>query len=339
MKCSPTFFTRQNRKINPAGLIATGAIFALILAVTSICVGSVQVTPGEIFATIMGEKNTAAARIILYVRLPRTIACISAGAGLAGAGVIIQSVLNNPLASPNIIGVNAGAGLCAVICVAFFPHHPYLLPFAAFAGALVSVMLVYNIARRTGSSKITIVLAGVAVNSLLNAGTDAVHTFVPDALIGGNSFRIGGLSSVQPKILYPACILIAVALVLTFLLRNELDVLSLGEDTAVSLGLSVKTYRFLLLMSAALLAGASVSFAGLISFVGLIIPHCARFMVGSETRFLFPLSAAMGASFLTLCDILARTMFMPFEIPVGIILSFLGGPFFIWLLLKKKGGQ
>ncbi|MEG1800448.1 MAG: iron ABC transporter permease [Oscillospiraceae bacterium] len=308
----------------------------VLVCILSICIGSVRITPMEILNTIMGDRNTGGARIIMYVRMPRTIACICAGAGLAAAGAIIQSVLNNPLAGPNIIGVNAGAGFAAIVFCAFFPQ---LLPIGAFIGALLSVLLVYNIARKTGASKITIVLAGVAVNSFLNAGTDTIFTFFPDALVGGNGFRIGGMSALQPKVLYPACGIIIFALLLSFVLRNELDVLSLGEEAAASLGMNVKLYRFLLLMCAALLAGASVSFAGLLGFVGLIVPHTARFFVGSEARFLLPMSALLGAIFLTSCDVLARTIFSPFEIPVGIILSFLGGPFFIWLLLRKKGGH
>lgn len=334
MKCLQKSFTVN--KISPEKSIFIGLVALVAILITSICVGSVRVYLHEILQTIMGERTSASARIILYVRLPRTIACIAAGAGLASAGVIIQSVLNNPLAGPNIIGVNAGAGFFSILCYALFPAYYQLIPIGAFFGALLAVLVVYAISKKTGASKITIVLAGVAVNSVLNAGSDAVHTFVPDALIAGNSFRIGGLDNVQTAILFPAVILIAVALLLAYVLKHELDVLSLGEEVALSLGLHTKVFRFLFLAIAALLAGASVSFAGLLGFVGLLVPHAARFLVGTEIKYLLPLSAIMGASFLTLCDILARTLFRPFEIPVGIILSFLGGPFFIYLLLKKK---
>ena len=336
MKCSPKSYILQHKNA-PWLLLVLSCFVLAVLATVSLCVGAAGVTLPQIWSVLCGERESAAARILLYVRLPRTVAAVFAGAGLAGAGVIIQTLLNNPLAGPNIIGVNAGAGFFAVLFCAVFPAAPRFVPLGAFAGALITVLLVYNIARKTGASRITIVLAGVAVNSFLNACTDTVHTLVPDALVGGNTFRIGGLASLSTKTLWPACILIGVALAGALLLRNELDLLALGDDTAASLGLPVKLFRFLLLMAAACLAGASVSFAGLLGFVGLIVPHIARFWVGSETRYLLPLSALLGGAFLTLCDILARTLFAPFEIPVGIILSFLGGPFFIWLLVRRRG--
>ncbi|MEG1427922.1 MAG: iron ABC transporter permease, partial [Oscillospiraceae bacterium] len=247
--------------------------------------------------------------------------------------------LNNPLASPNIIGVNAGAGLFAVLCCWLFPTAVGAVPLGAFLGALLATLLVYGISRKSGASKITIVLAGVAVNSFLNAGIDLVHTFSADALLGGNTFRVGGLSGISMGVLLPACVLIGVALLCALAMGNELDILALGDDTAKSLGLSVKTFRFLLLLAAACLAGASVSFAGLIGFVGLIVPHAARFLVGNEARKLLPASAILGAILLLLCDVLARVLFAPFEVPVGILLAVLGAPFFIWLLIKQRGGR
>lgn len=325
--------------MTPTGWILLAVACTGLAVLASLCFGGVSLSPGQLLAVFGGEKTTAAARILLYVRLPRTAAALFAGAGLAGAGVVIQSLLNNPLAGPNIIGVNAGAGFAAVLCCVFFPALPQVVPVGAFLGALLAVLLVYGVAKRTGASRLTIVLAGVAVNSFLNAGTDTVHTFVPDALVGSNAFRIGGLTGLSAKILWPACLMITLALVFAFLLRNELDILSLGDETAATLGLPVKLYRLLLLVAAACLAGASVSFAGLLGFLGLIVPHAARFLVGAETRWLLPLSALMGALMLTVCDILARVLFAPYELPVGILLSFLGAPFFIWLLLHNRGGR
>ena len=199
------------------------------------------------------------------------------------------------------------------------------------------MLLVYYMARKTGVSKITLVLAGIAINSLLNAASDAVITFVPDALVNSYAFRIGGLSGVNSKVLIPACICIGISILVAICLHNEMDVLSLGEDTAKSLGLPVGWYRFLLLLLAAMLAGASVSFSGLLGFVGLIIPHIARHFVGSEGKYLLPTSALLGAGFLTFCDLIARKLFAPYEISVGIILSFLGAPFFLYLLIRKRG--
>lgn len=315
-----------------AGLLASVAL--------SLCLGAVPIGLDELFTSLFSQESTPALRILLHVRIPRTLGAVLAGSGLAVAGVVIQSVLNNPLAGPNIIGVNAGAGLFAVLCCAFFPALPSLMPAAAFLGALLAVLLVYFIARTTGASRITLVLAGVAVNSFLNAGTDTVTTLVPDALLGSHIFRIGGLAGVSMSQLFPAGYYILLGGLAAWLLRNELDVLALGEDTAKSLGLPVGLFRFLLLLIAAALAGASVCFAGLLGFVGLIVPHAARFLVGSDSRWLIPASALLGSAFLTFCDVLSRLLFAPYELPVGILMSFLGGPFFIYLLIiQKKGGR
>lgn len=339
MKCSRISSTSRKNRPSAGAVLATAAASMVLAAVLGIFLGGVSLSLPQLWEVLQGERSSAAARILLHVRLPRTAAALFAGAGLAGAGVVIQSLLNNPLASPNIVGVNAGAGLMAVLCVAFFPNLAQLVPIGAFAGALLAVLTVYGVAKKTGASRMTIVLAGIAINSLLNAATDAVHTFVPDALPGSTAFRIGGLAGLSAAKLWLPCVMISLGLLLAFYLRNELDILALGDETARSLGLPVGRYRFLLLLAAACLAGAAVSFAGLLGFVGLIVPHTARLFVGAQTGRLLPLSAIMGATLLTLCDVLARLLFAPFELPVGIVLSFLGAPFFLWLLVGRQGGH
>lgn len=317
-------------------ILVFGVILVFIIFI-SLFVGSASISPKQLFSMIVSQENSKALRIMLYVRIPRVFGAVFAGAGLAVSGSIIQSVLNNSLAGPNIIGVNAGAGFAIVLFSSLFPYSISALPFVAFIGALITVLLVYYMARKTGVSKITLVLAGIAINSLLNAASDAVITFAPDALVNSYAFRIGGLSGVNSKVLIPACICIGISILVAICLHNEMDVLSLGEDTAKSLGLPVGWYRFLLLLLAAMLAGASVSFSGLLGFVGLIIPHIARHFVGSEGKYLLPTSALLGAGFLTFCDLIARKLFAPYEISVGIILSFLGAPFFLYLLIRKRG--
>ena len=336
MKCWQNCCIKR-RKLSPKILLIGSAVGVVLCALLGIGLGAAPVGVSDWRQVLSGNFESPIARILLYVRLPRVAAGLFAGAGLAVAGVIIQTILGNPLAGPNIIGVNAGAGFFAVVCCALFPALPLLVPMGAFLGAMVSVLLVYGIAHKTDASRITIVLAGVAINSFLNACTDTVQTLIPDALPAGNAFRIGGLASVSTSILVPACVLIVIALAATFFLRNELELLGLGEETAASLGLPTKRIRFYLLLCAACLAGASVSFAGLIGFVGLIVPHAARFFVGSSARHLLPLSALWGAGLVVLCDTLSRILFAPYELPVGIVLSFLGAPFFVWLLIKKRG--
>lgn len=302
----------------------------------SAAVGSVNISFPDMLAVISGRGQTVHENILLRVRIPRTAACALAGAGLAVAGSVIQNVLQNPLAGPNIIGVNAGAGLAVVLCGYFFPLSFRLVPAAAFLGALAAVLFIYGLAKKTGASRVTLVLAGVSVNSLLNAASDLVHTFGNDTLTSTYSFRLGGFSAVSVKVLVPAGIFIIAGIFLVCLFSNELEILGLGEQVAMSVGLNTRVFRFLFLTLAAALAGASVSFAGLLGFVGLIAPHIARRMVGEECRRLLPFTAFFGACFVMLCDLAARTLWAPYEIPTGILLSFVGAPFFLYLLFQQR---
>ena len=321
-------------------LLVLLAGLALLSVAVSLCVGSVALSFGEVLSVLTGETTSGTAYTILrHSRLPRTLGCVLAGSALAVSGAVIQSVLANPLAAPNIIGVNAGAGLMVALSCALFPASAAAVPLMAFGGALGGVMLVLFLARRTGASRMTLVLAGVAVSSIFSAGIDAVVTFVPDALNAYSDFRIGGMENLTVERLAPACAIILLALLGTMLLCPELDILMLGVDTAMSLGLNVGRVRLELLTLGAALAGGAVSFCGLLGFVGLIVPHMIRRLLGEESRPLILGCAFGGAALLTGCDVLARTLFSPFVLPVGIILSLLGGPFFIWLLLRQRGGR
>lgn len=319
------------------GLLGALTLLATLL---SLALGPVRIPLGEVCAVLLGgRRGTVSAQILLLARLPRTLGCLLAGAALAVSGAVIQTVLANPLAAPNIIGVNSGAGLAVALCSALAPAAAAAVPVAAFLGALAGSCLVLAIARRGGAARMTLVLAGVAVSAVFSAGIDAVLTFVPDALNGYSDFRIGGLSNLSMGRIMPAAWIILCALALALLLANELDVLALGTETAQSLGLPVKRLRLLYLALASALAGAAVSFAGLLGFVGLIVPHIMRRLVGEESRPLLLSCALGGASMVTLCDLLARTLFAPYELPVGIVLALLGGPFFLWLLLRQRGGR
>ena len=271
--------------------------------------------------------------------MPRTAGCLVSGAALAVSGAVIQTVLSNPLASPNVIGINAGAGAAVALCCAVAPTMVGITPLAAFAGAFGSALLVLTISQRAGASRMTLILTGVALSSIFSALVDLVVTLAPDALNGYSDFRVGGLDSVTMARVTPAAVVGAVCLAGVLLLTNELDLLALGSETAQSLGLRVEKMRVILLALAAGLAGAAVSVAGLIGFVGLIVPHLIRRFLGEESRPLVIGCAFGGAALLTVCDTAARTLFAPYEIPVGVVLSLGGGPFFLWLLLRRKGGQ
>ncbi len=306
----------------------------------SISIGSSNISLSEIISAMQqGDNSSKIYRIIHFVRIPRTLAAVLAGCALSVAGAILQSVLNSSLASPSIIGVNSGAGLFTVCIAAFLPGSIYYTTIAAFIGALLAVLLVFFIARRTGASRMAIVLSGVAVSSIIGAMTDTVLTLKPDTAMERTAFLIGGFSGITMDRLSFAGCLIVFAFVMALFLGYDMNVLALGDESAKSLGLHVVKLRFIFLILAAMLAGSAISFAGLLGFVGLIVPHVSRFLVGYDNRILLPVSALLGSIFTLLCDLLARVLFAPFEIPVGIIMSFLGGPFFIYLLIKGRRGQ
>lgn len=310
------------------------ALLLLAAAFLSLCVGS----SGTGLLSALGNPDSPARRILVHIRLPRVAGAMLAGAALACSGAILQGVLQNPLAGPSVIGVNAGAALGTLALGIAAPMAAAWLPLAAFAGALAPALLVLALTRRTGASGRTVVLAGVAVSAILSAGSDLLITLFPDSVLGLSAFRVGGLAGIGASRVRVAACYILPALALSFYLARDLDVLTLGDELAASVGLRVGRARMLLLLLSALLAGAAVSFSGLIGFVGLIAPHMLRLRVGSRHQKLLPLCALGGALMLLCADTLSRVLFAPYELPVGILLSLAGGPFFLWLLLHGGKG-
>ena len=242
-------------------------------------------------------------------------------------------------ASPSTIGVNSGSGFAVMLAMIFFPANSFTLPVFAFCGALITTLLIFFLAALSDSSRTTIILAGITVSSFLSAGINTIKLLNTDITVNLTSFLIGSLSGLTLSRLILPCLCIAIAFFVSLFLAQPLNMLGLGDDIARSLGLRVSLTRFLLLSLASILAGCVVSFAGLLGFIGLIIPHICRRLFGNDARFLLPCSALLGGSFVLLCDLLGRILFSPFELPAGIIMSFVGGPFFLYLLLKKKGGR
>ena len=324
---------RQNRLVLAALAVLTLGAMAL-----SLCVGSQGVALPRLLAALRaGDPADPVRRIVLYVRLPRMAAGLCCGAAMAVAGALLQAVLNNAMASPNVIGVNAGAGFFALLAGVLLPQRA--VPGAAFAGALVTALLIYLLALRAGLARTTLVLAGLAVSGILTAGVNTMRLLFPEGVTGADGFLIGGLSGVSLTAVGSALPYLAAGGVLALFLAPELNILALGEQTATSLGLPVGHTRLASILAAALLAGAAVSFAGLISFVGLLVPHIARRLVGVDHRVLLPACALLGAIFLLVCDTAARTLFAPYELPVGILLNVIGGVFFLYLLLGRKRGR
>lgn len=321
-------------------LFAFLSVILIITLALSVLLGSSDIDPLKtLFSPFSADKSSPEYRIIFYVRMPRAAAAVLCGSALAVSGVIIQAVLNNAMASPGVVGVNAGAGLAAAIVTAFFPAAAALIPPAAFAGALAACLLIYSIASKTGASRITVTLAGLTVSSILTAGINTVKTISPNSVYNMTAFSVGGLSGVSFSVLKYTFPVILICIVLSLLSAKDIDVLSLGEETAAGLGMRVGRVRFMLLVLASVLAGCAVCIAGLIGFVGLIIPHIVRRFTGTRHTLLVPASALCGAELVLLCDILSRILFKPYEVPVGILLSFIGGFFFLGLILTKRSSK
>lgn len=317
-------------------------LFGLLITAPflSVMLGSVYINPADILKCFFTPDKTSVTYIlIMNIRLPRMLGAIIAGMGLSVAGVILQGVMNNALASPNTIGVNSGAGFFVMLAMMLFPHSGYATSIASFVGALLTTLAIYALAYMADSSRTTIILAGITVSSFLNAGINTIKLINTDITLNITSFLMGTLSGLTfNKIALPAIGIIAAVLV-SLILAKPLNILSLGDDYARSLGLNVPLTRFFLLVLSSIMAGLVVSFAGLLSFIGLIVPHICRTLFGSDARYLLPTSALLGASFVLICDIIGRLIAAPYELPAGIIMAFIGGPFFMYLLLKKKGGR
>ena len=300
--------------------------------------GSVDLNFSEVLQGLLHpHADTVESRILWVVRLPHVAGCLLAGVGLSVSGALLQNATNNPLAGPNIIGVNAGAGFAMVLVLCLAPDAFMLAPLAAFAGAFLCTMLIIWVADRAGGSRVTVVLSGVAITTLLSAGISLIKLIDPELTIGYNAFSVGGVSNVSfAELLLPA-LLIGGVFLTALLLGSRLDLLCLGDPLANSLGLRARVYRTVALLLASCSAAAAVSFAGLLGFVGLMVPHIGRKLLGrSSMRLLLPVSALLGASLVILADLLGRVLFAPSQIPAGIVTAFIGAPFFFMVLLGRR---
>lgn len=326
-------------KLRFSHLFALCAALCAVIALFSVMIGRTFISPAAIVRIISGGDSGSAASILWYSRIPRCAAALLSGAALACAGAVLQNVLANTLASPGIIGVNAGAGLGVNLCLSLGLLSGWAVSLFAFGGSLLAVGVISLFASRTNASRTTVILGGVALNSILGAAGEALAVLDSDVAALSAEFRVGGFSSVSYTRLVPAAVMIGAAFLVLLTLLGELDVLTLGDETAQSLGLCASKYRVIFLILSALLAGGAVSFSGLLGFVGLIVPHFVRSVVGNNTRRLIPLSALAGAGFVCLCDTVSRIIFAPYELPVGILMSVIGGPLFVVMLVRINGGN
>ena len=310
--------------------------FTIFAMVASLTLGSVDISFSTIVHTLLGNVQTSDEMVIWNIRFPRNIVGALVGANLAVSGAILQAVMKNPLADPGIVGVSSGAGLAGVIMLIFMPEASILLTPVAFVGAMLSAAAVYALAWKNGIRPTRIILAGVAVSAFLGSGISALLVFYSDKVQGALLWMVGGLSArswPQVETLFPYTIL---GLVLALAGCKALTILSLGDETARGLGVPVERVRFSMTAVAALLAAGAVSVAGLIGFVGLVVPHIVRLIIGTDYKYVIPGSAILGAGVLVFCDTLGRVAFSPIEIPAGIIMAFLGAPFFLYLLRRSS---
>ena len=329
-----------------ARLVRTTLGFGLLAAVSIVLAPLVGSTPISLRAAFDFSRPFADnpdAQIFFIARLPRTLAGAAVGALLASAGVVFQGLLRNPLATPFTLGVSAGAALGAMLAITFNWSMAALgisaVPAASFAGSLLAVGVVYLLARarNRGLSTMVLLLAGVTLNAFLSALILFVQYFADFA----DTYRtlrwlMGDLdiSSYQP-LLAALPLGLGSAAVFAWLAR-PLNLLALGTDSAESRGLNVSAAQRTAFISASLATGAAVSVGGPIGFIGIIIPHLVRLIVGPDHRLVLPAAALFGAAFLVGCDVLARTLLAPIELPVGIITAIIGGPFFLWLLIRNR---
>lgn len=311
------------------------AFLAVLGAFLSLTKGSSVITMSQIVELLLNPGTDPQSQIIWNIRMPRTIVGALVGINLSLSGAILQAIMRNPLADPHIIGISSGAGLAGVVIMILFPALEYLITPVAFVGAMLAAICIYILAWKNGIKPVRIILAGVAVSAFLSAGISGLMIFYSDRVHGALMWMVGGLAArswPHVNIILPYAI---IGLVLALASAAYLNILQLGDEMARGLGVNVEVTRIVMTAIAALLAASAVSVVGLLGFVGLVVPHAARLLIGSDYRFLLPAAALLGVAIVTLSDTFARVIFAPIELPVGIIMAFLGAPFFLFLLRRE----
>jgi len=319
--------TANVRRLATCGILLAALAGAGLL---SLLAGAVRVPVGD-----FGDSP------IIRLRLARTVLAAVAGAGLSVAGAIFQAILRNPLAEPYVLGVSSGAGLGAALTIilGLSGAGPWTLPGAAFVGAMVTILLVYGLARTAAGTVPlhSLLLSGVIVSAVLGSILMSLISLAPtESLHNVVWWLLGNLQVFDWRLLRIVAVAVAIGVAVSTLFARDLNLLTLGEEPAAYLGLHVERARKVFFVLASLMTGATVAACGLIGFIGLIVPHSVRLALGPDHRGLVPASALAGAAFLVLADTFARTIIAPLEIPIGAITAFLGGPFFLLLLKRRK---
>ena len=343
---------RRRRRRQSVALGALAAALA-VAVLAGLGLGAVGIAPLQCLA-ILGNAaglplswtyEPVQESVLLSIRLPRVVLGVLTGASLAVSGAALQALFRNPLADPGLIGISNGAGVAAAGAIVLAPpavaaaFGGFLLPLAAFGGALVATMVVYRIATRDGRTEVaTLLLAGIALNAIAAAGIGLLIFLSTDQQLRDlNFWLLGSLGGTTWQALLPVIPCVAAPVLAIGVLAGPLNALLLGEDEAGHLGVPVERVKRIIVALVALAVGAGVALTGIIAFVGLVVPHLLRLAIGPDHRIVLPGSILLGATLMLFADLLARTLVIPAELPVGVLTSCVGGPFFLWLLMRRRG--
>ncbi len=317
-------------------IISFIVVIGLLFAVTiySMITGSIDITARELISGLLSGTNENV-EIIKDLRLPRIIISLFAGASLAVSGVLLQAVLRNPLAEPGIIGVSSGAGFVSIIMITFFPALYFYTPLFSFIGGMIAFLLVYMLAWKSGLNPLRMILIGVAIHALFTGLSEFLSSQNASSMMSGVSVTSSTLTMTTWSDVEIIALYGSIGLIIAFLVYAWCNHLGLKDKTLKNLGFNVNRARFIISVIAVLLASIATAIAGMFAFVGLLIPHIGRTLVGNDHKLLIPFSALAGALLIVVADTLGRTTADPIEIPASIIMAIIGGPFLIFMLRKS----
>ncbi|NQX63987.1 FecCD family ABC transporter permease [Paenibacillus qinlingensis] len=329
---------KQKRKVTYIGI---ACVLLLLGTLLSIGLGSVRISPMDTLLTVFGKGSESNVTILWDIRIPRVFLALVIGANLAASGALLQAVLLNPLADPGLTGVSSGAAVAVLLILLAFPTLYSLVPLAAIIGGSVAAIMVYVWAwsKRTGFAPIRVILSGVAVNAVFGGVIGLLSILYSDKLPTALQWLNGSLSGKGMDGVTTILPYSLVGWIAALLCIRQANILRLGEQAAHNLGQNLTRIRFTLSFVAVYLAAISVSTVGLVGFVGLVVPHIARMLIGSDYRVMLPLSVVLGALVLLIADTLGRTVFAPLEIPSGIVMAMVGGPYFLYLMRKGESAR
>lgn len=317
-------------------MILTTVFVLCFTILISLRIGSIDISFKELIDGMFLSKQSNNFLIIRDLRMPRVLSAVLIGGNLAVAGALLQTTMKNPLADPGIIGISSGASLGAIAVMVIFTDLIKYKIIIAFIGGIIAACLVYLIGEDKGFSPVRIILAGVCVNSILNALSSMATVFNSAGVSSIQTWLLGSLVNVTWNDFKILALYTIVGIALCLLVIKSCDLMGLGDKTAQSLGLNVNRVRVMITFVAVFLTSISTGVGGVISFVGLVIPHICRFLIGSSHKFLIPFSYFMGGFLLLVADTVSRNIFRPYEIPVGLTMCLVGGPFFIYILRRSK---